>query len=63
MQIYKLLDLSFEVFRTFEESWEWLNRPSPLLNGEPPIEHAQTKAGFERVRTVLDTLQRSRGSD
>ncbi|MDI4635205.1 DUF2384 domain-containing protein [Pelomonas sp. V22] len=55
-QARSLRAMAVDVFVSTAEADGWLNRPHPLLDGQAPIEHAETAAGEQRVIDMLIAL-------
>lgn len=49
--------LAAKIFETDEESFNWLHRPHPLLNGASPLESAAGAMGPQRVKDMLIAIQ------
>lgn len=46
-----------EIFDSFQNFNEWLNRPSVDLGGERPIERIQTRKGIDELLHVLGRIE------
>lgn len=53
----RLKHMAEDTFETKEEATQWLQRAHPQLEGESPLEMAQTEAGAERVRDILIAIR------
>lgn len=49
--------MAAKIFETDEESFNWLHRPHPLLNGASPLESAASAMGSQRVKDILIAIQ------
>ncbi len=49
--------LAAETFQTPDEASEWMSRPHPMLEGQAPLQAAQTDQGFQRVKEILVAIR------
>lgn len=52
-----LENLAMEVFVSTDDIRRWFAKPHPLLNGETPLQMATTKAGAEKVWSLLVAIK------
>jgi putative toxin-antitoxin system antitoxin component (TIGR02293 family) len=57
--VLRLLDIERMAYDTFEEGdfTQWLNRPHPMLDGETPLQAAETSYGAEQVKSILVAIK------
>ncbi len=51
--------LAFLAFDGVKEARSWLTNPHALLGGESPLEHMDTLAGLDEIRTMLYHIEHS----
>jgi len=49
--------MAADTFETKEAAEKWLRRSHPMLDGETPIQVAQTEAGIKRVTAILVAIK------
>jgi putative toxin-antitoxin system antitoxin component (TIGR02293 family) len=54
----RLFRLATELYDGDEEAArEWLRKPAPALDGETPLDHADTEAGAREVEVLIGRLE------
>lgn len=53
LRLLELEQLASDTFETASDALQWLHRPHPLLEGEPPLMAAKTAYGAQRVKDML----------
>lgn len=55
----EVVDLAAQAFDDLEQARQWLRQPHSLLGGESPLEHMDTFAGTDEVRSMLYHIEYS----
>ena len=49
--------MAMDVFATEEDAFKWLRQPHPMLEGDTPLDAAETSLGTARVKDILLSIK------
>jgi putative toxin-antitoxin system antitoxin component (TIGR02293 family) len=56
-RLLELDQMAMDVFATEEDAFKWLRQPHPMLEGDTPLDAAETSLGTARVKDILLSIK------
>lgn len=57
LRLLELDQMATDIFASEKEASKWLRQPHPMLEGETPLDAAQTSVGTARVKDILLSIK------